>query len=164
MSNSSELYTTKFSEATTKAVMANLKRANEYNRILYRQIDQTIQSISDLIIADFNNDTLKHLYLQVHDNHRRHKQIVSYLVAKGQFNYDTNTFVPEYDEDGKLSYKPEGESEFIQDTPDWQVSLIAKGTALRIHISKSKAEKLKQEWKLKQEQNPLMYKNVKIWE
>ena len=151
-------FTTKFSEATTIGVMGKLKSAYEWIRQRDAAIDKTLTAIEEAYVAA-PSEALKHLILKAYENHSRSKTVVSWEQVKMEFDEKSGEDKPVLDKKGNPIWEAGGFAQAIKDSEDWEVGLVKGLKAVRIHISKTRAEVLKKRYKETE-----LLRKVKVWE
>jgi hypothetical protein len=151
-------FNTQFSETTTISVMGKLKKAYEWIKQRDAAIDKTLTAIEEAYVAA-PSDALKHLILKAYENHSRSKTVVSWEQVKMKYDAESGEDEPVLDKSGKPIWEAGGFTQAITDSEDWEVSLVKGLKAVRIHISKTRAEVLKKRYKETE-----VLRKVKVWE
>lgn len=137
-SKSSSDHKSKFSEITTMTVMRNLKRTNEYNKVLQEQHNEIISLVETFWSEcdEAGREEISPLLLNINGIQQRRKQVCSWET-------------PLLDKDGKVvpdKWQTEGWDMPIDNKGDWRVSAKNDGMP-RIHVTAKVAEDLKAQFK-----------------
>jgi hypothetical protein len=144
------------------AVKANCKKAYDWLRTLSAQASRVITLIEANVLSNPDDDEAKELLLETMATFRRKKTVVSYEVAKTHLDPVTNEVVYDKTASGEQIWEKLGHEEEI-DTTSWRVSIVKRGTAVRIHLTEDAADEFVSDWDKRVKNAPHQFRNVVVY-
>jgi hypothetical protein len=144
------------------SVKANCKKAYDWLRIRDRQMGQVIGLIEGHVLENPDDDEAKVLLLSTYETYDRKKTVVSYEAAKTHRHETTGEVVYDKTASGEQIWVKMGHEESI-DTTSWEVSIVKKGTAVRIHLTAEMADEFESDWAKRIKNEPHKFRNAVVY-
>ena len=126
-------------------IMGELKKSNDHRAILHKHINQSLDAIEALILANPTVETFKSLYLQTLSIHCREKTVLTYQSPKQVYNEETQDYEFTLNRTGDKVWESHEFSKFIGPA-EWRVSIVRKGTKVRVHLTEEAMDQVRAEW------------------